>query len=126
MREAAERVLAPQFRDCWRLTDAPFLQAIYDVQSPRLAFGRVTMLGESDGNRLRRIYTDGRGHPENGELSFFGHSIGKWEGDTLVVETINVKPQTMFAVSEAAGVPNNGGLKMWERIRLTEIGRAHV
>ena len=29
--------------------------------------GRVTMLGESDGNRLRRIYTDGRGHPNDEE-----------------------------------------------------------
>jgi 2-polyprenyl-6-methoxyphenol hydroxylase-like FAD-dependent oxidoreductase len=47
MREAAESVLAPQFRDCWRMTDAPFLQAIYDVQSPQLAFGRVTMIGDA-------------------------------------------------------------------------------
>jgi 2-polyprenyl-6-methoxyphenol hydroxylase-like FAD-dependent oxidoreductase len=47
MRKAAERVLAPQFRDCWRLADAPFLQAIYDVQSPWLAFGRVTMIGDA-------------------------------------------------------------------------------
>ena len=47
MREAAESVLAPQFRDCWRMTDAPFLQAIYDVQSPQLAFGRVTMISDA-------------------------------------------------------------------------------
>jgi hypothetical protein len=80
--------------------------------------GRVTMLGESDGNRLRRIYTDGRGHPEDPELTFHGHSTGHWEGDTLVVETVNVKPQTMFAVSEAAGVPNNGDMKIIERIHL--------
>ena len=46
--------------------------------------GRVTMLGESDGNRLRRIYTDGRGHPEHSDPTFHGHSIGHWEGDTLV------------------------------------------
>jgi 2-polyprenyl-6-methoxyphenol hydroxylase-like FAD-dependent oxidoreductase len=47
MREAAERVLAPQFRACWRLAEQPFLQAIYDVQSPRLAFGRVTIMGDA-------------------------------------------------------------------------------
>jgi 2-polyprenyl-6-methoxyphenol hydroxylase-like FAD-dependent oxidoreductase len=47
MREAAERVLAPQFRDCWRIADQPFLQAIYDVQSPRLAFKRVTIIGDA-------------------------------------------------------------------------------
>ncbi len=80
--------------------------------------GRVTILGESDGNRLRRIYTDGRGHPDDGELTFHGHSIGHWEGDTLVVETVNIKPETMFAVSEAAGVPNNGDMRIVERIHL--------
>jgi hypothetical protein len=80
--------------------------------------GRVTILGESDGNRLRRIYTDGRNHPDDGELTFHGHSTGTWEGDTLVVETVNIKPQTMFAVSEAAGTQNNGDLKIIERIHL--------
>src|SRR3979411_2762739 len=62
--------------------------------------GRVTMLGESDGNRLRRIYTDGRRHPEE-ELPFHGHSIGHWEGDMLVVDTVNVLPQSYIAISEA-------------------------
>lgn len=47
MREAADRVLAPQFRECWRMSEQPFLQAIYDVQSPRLAFGRVTIVGDA-------------------------------------------------------------------------------
>src|SRR5215510_15461358 len=55
--------------------------------------GRVTMLGESDGNRLRRIYTDGRLHPETPDPSFHGHSIGRWEGDTLVVDTVDILPQ---------------------------------
>jgi len=80
--------------------------------------GRVTILGESDGNRLRRIYTDGRGHPDDGELTFHGHSTGKWDGDTLVVETVSIRPQTMFAVSEAAGTPNNGDVKVIERMHL--------
>ena len=87
--------------------------------------GRVTMLGESDGNRLRRIYTDGRGHTEEGDVSFHGHSTGRWEGDTLVVETVNIKPQTMFAVNEAAGVPNNGDMKVIERIHLVGADVLH-
>jgi hypothetical protein len=80
--------------------------------------GRVTVLGESDGNRLRRIYTDGRGHPADPDPSFHGHSIGHWEGDTLVVDTVAVLPETYIAVSEAVGVPNNGDLHVIERIRL--------
>ena len=38
----------------------------------------------------RNIFTDGRGHPDT-EPSFYGHSTGKWEGDTLVVDTVNIK-----------------------------------
>jgi hypothetical protein len=87
--------------------------------------GRVTILGESDGNRLRRIYTDGRGHPDDEELTFHGHSIGHWEGDTLVVETVHVLPQAYLAVSEAAGVPNNGDMKIIERIHLAGADILH-
>jgi hypothetical protein len=80
--------------------------------------GRVTMLGESDGNRLRRIYTDGRPHPADPDPTFHGHSIGHWEGDTLVVDTVGVVPQAFIAISEAAAVPNNGDMRIIERIRL--------
>ena len=81
--------------------------------------GRVTMLGESDSNRLRRIYTDGRSHPEDPDLSFHGHSIGHWEGATLVVDTVGILPQAYLAITETIGVPNNGDLHIVERIHLT-------
>jgi len=47
MRAAAERLLAPQFRDIVRLIDEPILQPIYDLESPRLAFGRVAIIGDA-------------------------------------------------------------------------------
>jgi hypothetical protein len=80
--------------------------------------GRVTMLGESDGNRIRRIYTDGRKHPDDPDPTLHGHSIGHWEGDTLVVDTVGIIPQSLLAVSEAAGVPSNGDMHVVERIHL--------
>jgi hypothetical protein len=80
--------------------------------------GRVTILGESDGNRLRRIYTDGRLHPDEPDPTFHGHSIGHWEGDTLVVDTVGVLPEVYLAISEAVGVPNNGDMHIVERIHL--------
>ena len=80
--------------------------------------GRVTMLGESDGNRLRRVYTDGRPHPKDVEETFHGHSIGRWEGDTLVIDTVGVLPQAWLATAEHLGVPNNGDLHVAERIRV--------
>ena len=81
--------------------------------------GRVTVLGESDGNRLRRIYTDGRRHPEDPQLTMDGHSIGHWEGKTLVVDTVAVMPQAYIATTEGVGVPNDGGMHIVERIFLT-------
>ncbi len=80
--------------------------------------GRMTLLGEGDGNRLRRIYTDGRSHPADPDPSFHGHSIGHWEGKTLVVDTIALLPQVFLAVNEAVGVPNNGDMHIVERIHL--------
>jgi hypothetical protein len=80
--------------------------------------GRVTLLGEGDGNRLRRIYTDGRPHPDDPDPSFHGHSIGHWEGQTLVVDTVAVLPQSYLAVNEAVGVPNNGDMHIVERFHL--------
>lgn len=82
--------------------------------------GRVTMLGEVDGNRLRRIYTDGRPHPDDPDLTFHGHSIGKWEGDTLVIDTVGIVPQAPLAIHEALGVSNNGDMHITEHLHLTE------
>jgi hypothetical protein len=80
--------------------------------------GRITILGEGDGNRMRRIYTDGRAHPADPDPSFHGHSIGHWEGDTLVVDTIAVLPEVYLAVNEAVGVPNDGNMHVVERMHL--------
>jgi hypothetical protein len=87
--------------------------------------GRVTLLGESDGNRLRRIYTDGRGHPADPDPTFHGHSIGHWEGQTLVVDTIGVLPETYIASSEAIGLPNNGDMHIVEHIHLVGPDTLH-
>jgi hypothetical protein len=80
--------------------------------------GRVTILGEGDGNRLRRIYTDGRPHPADPDPSFHGHSIGHWEADTLVIDTIGVLPEVYLAVNEAVGAPNDGDMHVIERMHL--------
>ena len=49
-----------------------------------------------------------------------GHSIGHWEGDALVVDTVGVLPEVLLAISEASGVPNNGDMHIVERIHLTK------
>jgi hypothetical protein len=87
--------------------------------------GRVTLLGEGDGNRMRRIYMDGRPHPEDPDLTLHGHSTGHWEGGTLVVDTTAILPQAYIAISEAVGVPNNGGMHIVERLHLSEPNVLH-
>ncbi len=47
MRAAAERLLPPQFREIIRLIDEPILQPIYDLETPRMAFGRVAIIGDA-------------------------------------------------------------------------------
>src|SRR5262249_12246278 len=47
MRAAAERLLAPQFREIVRMIDEPILQPIYDLETPRMAFGRVAIMGDA-------------------------------------------------------------------------------
>jgi 2-polyprenyl-6-methoxyphenol hydroxylase-like FAD-dependent oxidoreductase len=47
MRAHAEQVFAPQFREVIRLTEQPFLQPIYDLETPRMAFGRVALIGDA-------------------------------------------------------------------------------
>ena len=87
--------------------------------------GRITMLGEGDGNRMRRIYTDGRKPPEDPDPSLHGYSIGHWDGDTLVVDTTAIVPQAYIAISEAAGIPNNGDMHIVEHIHLADPNVMH-
>jgi 2-polyprenyl-6-methoxyphenol hydroxylase-like FAD-dependent oxidoreductase len=47
MRAHAGEVFAPQFQEVIRLTEQPFLQPIYDLESPRMAFGRVALIGDA-------------------------------------------------------------------------------
>ena len=80
--------------------------------------GRVTMLGEFDGNRLRRIWTDGRPHPADPDPTFSGHSIGHWEASSLVIDTIGFLPEVYIPMGQGVGIPNNGDMRVKERITL--------
>ena len=51
--------------------------------------GRVTIIQEAY-MQVRRVFTDGRSHPPDVDPTFNGHSIGHWEGDTLVIDTVGL------------------------------------
>ncbi|MDB5458319.1 MAG: hypothetical protein JWO72_60 [Caulobacteraceae bacterium] len=80
--------------------------------------GRVTIIYEYM-SQVRRIRTDGSLHPKDLDVSYNGDSIGHWEGQgpgkTLVVETVGLRPDTMY---ENTGLPHSPALSMVERIHL--------
>ena len=55
---------------------------------------RIIVVFEGGGHVWREIHMDGREHPENLNPTYFGHSIGHWEGDTLVVDTVGFNEKT--------------------------------
>ena len=68
----------------------------------------------------RIIYMDGRGHPEDGQLSALGHSIGWYEGSTLVVDTVDV---TANVAEDGLNIHNADGASSIERYTLSDDGR---
>ena len=76
--------------------------------------GRVTIAIETD-SQVRRIFTDGRKHMDDPDLTFNGDTIGRWEGQTLVADTIGLEPHTEIA----AGVGHSDQVHIVERFRQT-------
>lgn len=68
---------------------------------------------ESDDTR-RQIYTDGRPLPKNPQPAWLGYSVGKWVGDTLVVETSGFSEKTVL---DAMGHPHGEALHVVYRRR---------
>ena len=70
-------------------------------------------------NEVRTIYMDGREHPDASERFVTGHSIGRWEGDALVVDTANFEDhRSPYQI----GVPSGMQKHVVERYELTEDG----
>jgi hypothetical protein len=68
----------------------------------------------------RVVYLDGRGHPEDDERTLHGHSIGRWEGDTLVVDTAQFADHKE---GNAMGLPSGARKHLIERFSLDEDRR---
>jgi hypothetical protein len=98
------------------------LNSVEFLQTP----GRITILGELDGNRQRRIWLDGRPHPVDPDPTFSGHSIGHWERQTLVIDTVGFLPEVFISTGQGVGIPNNGDMHVVERITLTGPDTARV
>ena len=91
-----------------RLTTTPYPFRFLQVP------GMIVIIYEGGSQTFRQIFTDGRKHSKFAEELWNGESIGHWEDDTLVVETIGFNDKTWI---DASGVPHSTAMKVTERIR---------
>jgi len=111
--------------------DQPSAFCLPDVPTPTIPLfykfvqtnGLLLLLFEHE-PRYRQVFLDGRPHPQQGDPTWMGHSVGRWDKDTLVVETtgFNDKSWLIFAT----GLPHTEMLHMIERYRRPDLGHLLV
>jgi len=96
---------------------SPFPQKF--VQTPNL----IVVLDEGNIHSYRQFFMDGRPHATDQFPLWMGDSTAKWDGDTLVVETIGFNDKTWI---NGQGVPHTEELKVIERYRRPDLGHMEV
>jgi hypothetical protein len=85
--------------------------------------GKVTVLIEAY-SQWRQIFTDGRPHPEDPDPTFNGHSIGHWEGDTLVVDSVGFSPE--IPMGGQYGIEHSDKMRIVERMRKNDKDQLEI
>jgi hypothetical protein len=98
-----------------RLVAGLLSEPIKIAQPPRL-----TVLMYEVGGTHRQIYTDGRTLPDEINLpAYYGYSVGRWDGDTFVVETVGFNDKSRL---DAMGHPHSEQLRVTEHFRRRDFG----
>jgi hypothetical protein len=87
------------------------------VQHPTVNSTHIFMLQEGNAHTYRQIFMNAK-HPEDPTPTFYGHSSGRWEGDTLVIDTIGMHDKFWLDV---AGAPHTEKLHLIERWTRTDF-----
>ena len=96
---------------------SPFPQKF--VQTPTL----LVILDEGNIHSYRQIFLDGRPHLKDSGPLWMGDSIGKWDGDTLVVDTTLLNDQTWL---NGQGLPHTDKLHVVERMSRPDLGHLDI
>lgn len=96
---------------------SPFPQKF--VQTPDL----VVILDEGNVHSYRQLFLDGRGHPDDLQPLWMGHSIARWDQDTLVVDSIGFNDKTWLS---GRGMPHTEQLHVVERYSRPDLGHLEV
>lgn len=87
------------------------------VQTPGLTLIMLELGG------TRQVYTDGRKHVADSSPSWLGYSVGRWDGDTLVVDTVGFNGKSWLDVM---GHPQSEAARLTERYRRRDFGHMDV
>ena len=101
------------------ITNAGALFPFKLVQTPTL----LVMLFEDDLPSHRQVFLDGRDHPKDPNPMWMGHSIGHWEGDTLVIDTVGFDDRSWL---DTAGHPHTEKMHVIERFRRPDVGHLEI
>jgi len=88
------------------------------VQTPTL----VVILQEQDVPGYRQIFLDGRAHPKDLDPTWTGHSIGAWQGETLVIDTAGFNDKSWLADLPSMVTPHTEMLHLITRLRRPDLG----
>jgi len=83
----------------------------------------LVMIFEDDIPSHRQVFLDGRGHPKDPNPMWMGHSVGHWEGDTLVVDTVGFNDRSWL---DPQGHPHTEMMRVTERFRRPDLGHLQI
>ena len=83
----------------------------------------IFMVFEGNIHSFRQIFMDGRAHLKDANPTWYGDSIGHWEGDTLVVDTVGFNDRFWF---DYLGHPHTEKLHTIERYTRTDLGNMNI
>ena len=95
----------------------PFLAVLDELRTIEVGESEVVMRFDNSGDLVMRTIHMNAEHPANVEPSLMGHSIGWWEGDTLVIDTVGYEPNLS---GNGANVPSSTAKHTVERLTLTD------
>src|SRR5262249_55174568 len=105
------------------LPGGPAWQGVFGYSRFVQTANLLVTFGEYESNPPRQLYLDGRSHPPNLNPSFMGHSVGHWEGDTLVVDTVGLNDRAWLTF---AGYAQTEQMHLTERYRRRDLGHLEV
>ena len=83
----------------------------------------LVYISDDESPGFHQIYLDGRGHPADPNPAWYGHSIGKWEGDTLVVDRVGFDARVWL---DQESHPHSDKLHIVERYHRPDAGHLEI